>query len=185
MNFEYGTMKTSMMSINDKVDELLTVLDRDIRHIEESLSVLRQLRRLVLKRVPDQVGDTALSDLLQTTRQRKDEYTANESRRQSIRRDLADAFGCDIAQLTLTSLVNALSGEKKNQFAATQAKLKALIKELRKEHLSTAMLLSECIRFNNQLLRAIFDFGKTQTVLYGPGGTPKRQIDRSLVNLHL
>ena len=45
----------------DKVDELLAVLDKDIEHIQRSLSRLNELRRLVIKR-----DDTALGKLLES-----------------------------------------------------------------------------------------------------------------------
>jgi hypothetical protein len=38
-------MKIATSQIQDKLDELLVVLDRDIQHIEKNLSRLNELRR--------------------------------------------------------------------------------------------------------------------------------------------
>jgi len=171
-------MKATATEIEGKVDELLAVLDKDIRHIHDTLSQLNELRSLVIKR-----DDTALAKLLGSIRAEADSYAANESKRQSIRRELAGAFSCNVKQMTLSRLETLLPEQKKVQISDRKASLRALIKELKKEHSSTAMLLSECARFNSLLLRAIFDVGKTGTVTYSPNGAAKQQIDTALVNL--
>jgi len=47
------------------------------------------------------------------------------------------------------------------------------------------LLLSECARFNNLLLKSIFDLGKTGAVYYNSNGATKQQTDMAFVNLHL
>jgi len=64
-----------------------------------------------------------------------------------------------------------------------QTELKALTGELKKEHLRTALLLSECARFNSLLLRSIFDLGQTGAVYYNSNGATKRQMDTAFMNL--
>ena len=171
-------MKETVAEIEDKVDALLTVLDKDIEYMQDSLSLLNELRSLVIKR-----DDAALGKLLGSIRAEADSYVTNESKRRSIRRELAGAFGCNVREMTLSKLETILPEEKKTQVADRRAKLRALAEELKKEHSSTAMLLSECARFNSVLLRTIFDVGKTGTVTYSPNGAAKRQIDTALVNL--
>jgi hypothetical protein len=85
--------------------------------------------------------------------------------------------------MTLTKLESRLPIEKKAQVAGKKVELRTLINELKKEHLSTSMLLSECARFNNLLLRSIFDLGKTGTVTYRANGAANRQMDGTFVNL--
>jgi hypothetical protein len=162
----------------DKVDRLLAVLDEDIRHIRGSLSRLDELRSLVIKR-----DDTALARLLENIRSEADDYAANESMRQAIREELADAVGCEVETMTLSRLETVLPEDRRAQVADRKARLRALVNELRKEHISTAMLLSECARFNSQLLRAVFNIGRTGSVTYSPTGAAKRQTDTTLVNL--
>jgi len=171
-------MKTAVSGIEGKVDELLACLELDIRHIEESLLRLTELRSLVIKR-----DDRALGRLLESIRAGSDAYRSNELKRQSIRRELADALGCDAKQLTLSSLEAHLPVAKWNQVAQAKAKLRSLVPALRKEHAGTALLLSECTRFNSVLLRSVFEIGKTGVVCYNSNGVTKRQIDATLVDM--
>jgi hypothetical protein len=171
-------MKATTISIEDKVDELLLVLDEDIRHIQQSLSRLNELRSLVIKR-----DDVSLGKLLELIRSESEGYRKHELQRQSIRKELAAALGCGFGQMTLSTLEADLPKEKKEQVTEKKAKLNSLIKELKKEHLSTALLLSECARINKMLLNSVFNFGNTGTVYYGSNGATKRQNDTAFVNL--
>lgn len=173
-------MRTIEPEIEEKVDELLACLDTDVRHIEESLSHLNELRSLVIKR-----DDEALGGLLESLRAKSDRYAGHESQRRSIRQDLANVLGCETEQMTLTALASRLTGGKKSQIIEIQTKLRALTGQLKTEHMSTALLLSECSRLNSLLLRSLFDLGRTDAVYYNSSGTAKRQMDRALMNLQL
>lgn len=166
--------------VSNGVDELLDVLDKDIRNIQQSLSWLNELRSLVIKR-----DEAVLSRLLQKIQAKADGYAANDLKRKSIRKDLADALECRVEQITLSELVAILPEEKKALVNDRRIKLKALIEQLKKEHLSTVLLLSECVRFNSLLLRTIFDLGKTEMVMYSPSGATKQQTGRAFVSLQL
>lgn len=171
-------MKATSIEIEEKVDELLVCLDKDTQHIEQNLSQLNELRSLVIKR-----DDAALGNLLESIQAGADSYRNHELNRQSIRKELASAFGCNPEQMTLSALEAALPEAKRAQITQMKAKLRALIEECKKEHLSTALLLSECARFNNLLLKSIFDIGKTETVYYNANGATRRQTDMAFVNL--
>jgi hypothetical protein len=173
-------MKATVINIEDKIDELLLVLDEDILHIKQSLSRLNELRSMVIKR-----DDVALGKLLELIRSDSEGYRKHELHRRSIRKELANALGFGLEQTTLSKLETCLPEEKKVQVIEKKMKLKSLIKELRKEHLSTALLLSDCARFNRMLLKGVFDPGKTRTVYYGSNGTTKQQNDMAFVNLQL
>ncbi len=171
-------MQPTTIEVEDKVDELLLCLDKDIEYVRASLSRLNELRSLVVKR-----DETSLGRLLEGIQTESDGHKSQETRRQSIRRKLAIALGCGPEQVTLSGLEAVLPEEQKAQVAERKAELKALIKELKKEHLSTALLLSECARFNRLLLKSILNFGKTGTVYYDCDGSTKRHRDTAFVNL--
>lgn len=173
-------MKVTSISIEEKIDELLAVLDTDIRHIQQNLSYLNELRSHVIKR-----DDAALGKLLELIRGRSDSYLRHELKRQSVRKELAGALGCGLEQVTLSTLEAGLPKEKREQVTKKKAELTSLIQELRKEHLSTALLLSECTRINRTLLKEIFNLGNSGTVYYGSNGAAKRQSDTAFVNLQL
>ncbi len=173
-------MKIASIEIDDKVEQLLAILQNDIEHLQKTLARLNELRGLVIKR-----NDTALSKLLESIHADSDTYKAAELKRQMIRKELADALGCSLQQLTLSALEAVLPDEKKNRIALIKEKLKLLIKELKKEHISTTLLLSECARFNSLLLKSIFALGKTGTLTYSSSGAAKQQADLAFLNLQL
>ncbi len=170
-------MKT-VIKLEDKIDEMLTVLDKDIQHMQENLSMLNELRSLVIKH-----DNAALGRLLESIQVSADSYAANEAKRDSIRLQLSEALGCSVEKVTLSRLETAVTKDRKIRITETKARLKSLAEELKKEYLGTAMLLSECARFNNLLLKSIFGFGKTGTTTYNSSGVAKRQADAALVNI--
>jgi flagellar biosynthesis/type III secretory pathway chaperone len=171
-------MKAATIGAEDVVEELLVVLDEDIRLIQRSLSQLNELRSLVIKR-----DEVALGRLLERIQVEAPACKRHDSKRQSIRKELARALGCDYEQMTLSRLESVLPGEEKSKVAERKARLRSLTEELKKEHLSTALLLSECARFNNVLLRSVLGLGRTETLIYDSNGAASRQTDKALVNL--
>ena len=173
-------MKTAAIEIENKIDQLLAVLQNDIEHLQKSLSRLNELRSLVIKR-----NDTALAKLLESIQADSDSYRTGELKRQMIRKELADALGCTLEQVTLSNLEAVCLKEKRTRIALIKAKLKPLINELKREHISTALLLSECARFNSLLLKSIFALGETETLTYSSSGATKQQADLAFLNLQL
>ncbi len=171
-------MKPAVIKIENKVDQLMDVLDRDIQHVQDTLSRLNELRGLVIKR-----DDASLGKLLESIRSETDSYKDIESKRQSLREELAIALGCDIGQMTLSRLEAELSGGKKAGVTERRAKLQTLAGKLKKEHLRTTMLLSDCARFNGVLLKSVLELGQAGTITYSPSGSTERQTDSAFVNL--
>ena len=171
-------MKTIAIEIEDKVNRLLVVLDRDILHIEENLSTLNELRGLVIKR-----DDLALSKLLESIKSELNSYKDNELKRHTIREELADALDCSFGQMTLSRLEADLPEEKKAEVTARKTKLQTLAEKLKKEYLSTAMLLSDCARLNSALLRGVLELTQAGTITYSQNGSAKRQTCSTFVNL--
>lgn len=173
-------MNAESASIEDKVDRLLAFLDLDAQRIEESLLQLNEMRRLVIKR-----DEVALRQLLESIRDRADRYREQELKRESIRKELADSLDYNSEQMTLSALEKILPEIKAGRVIQIKAKLRSLSAELKKEYFSTALLLSECARFNNLLLKGVFNLGRTESVHYNSNGATRRQIDTAFVNLQL
>ena len=171
-------MKTVQVEIEDKVDELLVCLDKDIEHLQKSLLSLDELRSLVIKR-----NDAALGRLLESIQAESDSYREHELKRQSIRKELAKSLGCSVKDVTLTKLKDSITEAKQARIIECKAKLKLLVEKLKKEYSSTAILLSECARFNNLLLKSIFNLGDTGAVYYNAMGATKRQNESAFVNM--
>jgi len=173
-------MKATAAPIEDKVDQLLVCLDRDAQHMQESLQQLNEMRRLVIKR-----DEAALGKLLENIQGASDGYRNHELNRKSLRKELAESLGFDIEQMTLSALESCLPEATKDRVTQMKTKLRSLSSELKKEYLSTALLLSECARFNNLLLKGILGLGKIESVHYKSNGETRRHIDTAFVNLQI
>jgi len=173
-------MKTIAIEIEEKVDALLTCLDKDVQLLQEGLSRLDELRRLVIKR-----DDDALGKLLEQIQGEVDQHRRHERNRQSIRLELAAALGYEPNQTTLSALQTILPKGRKEKITEKKEKIRSLVEKFRKEHLKTILLLSECSRFNNMLLKSLFNLSKVENFSYTSKGSAKRQTDVALINLQL
>ena len=173
-------MQTTKNIIEDKVDELLTVLDKDAEQLEQSLSRLNELRTAVIKR-----NDSLLAKLLESVQQESQAYKSQTLKRQLLIRELAVALDCNFAELTLSKLESVLSGREKGLVAERKEELRSLTRKLKTEHLATTRLLSECARFNRSLLKSIFNNDITGVVTYESRGSSDLRSDTAFVNLKL
>lgn len=172
-------MTATAISLEGMVEKLLTVLDEDIGHLENTISTLNELRSLVIKR-----DDTGLAKLFEDVEAKVTNHAANESKRQSIRRELADALGYKCAEeVTLSRLEAALPAETTAQVVHRRTKLQSLVSELKKEYSATVLLMADCSRFNRLLLESIFALNRSGAITYEADGTTRRQSDGGLVNL--
>lgn len=173
-------MKTPMaeLEIENCVDRLFAVLDKDIEHIEENLSRLNELRSLVVRQDQDSLG--RLLDRIQTEAKSQQH---NDLKRYSIRKQLAFFLSCSAEEVTLTRVEATLSPSQKGGLVARKNELKKLTGTLKKEFLATQVLLSDCQRFNRTLLKSIFESGQSQNITYKATGKSERQTDTVFMNL--
>ncbi len=166
------------VAVQTRVTVLLDVLDEDIRHVETTLVKLDTLRGLLIKR-----DDGALERLLEDIHKRGEEYAATERRRQDLRRDLATDLGWKEGDVTMTNLLTQVAGHLRSALAERQTRLKVLIARLKREHALTALLISDCGRFNRSLLQVFLGpFGKAGAT-YSPTGAAQRPAGMALLNM--
>ena len=163
-----------------KVEELLAVLDEDIRHLEATLSHLDALRRLLIKR-----DDTGLRELLDEIGRQAGAREENEQKRQHLRAELAVTVPCTPDQLTLSRLQSVLPDPYRGVLCERQGRLRALMTDLKREHKVTALLVSDCARFNRALMRVVFGLDGKDTVTYNPNGTVANRTNATLMSLNL
>lgn len=164
--------------IHTQVTALLDVLDEDIRHVETTLVRLDTLRGLLIKR-----DDGALERLLEETRRQGEAHVATEHRREELRQDLAHVLGWTERELTVSNLLTQVTGDLGTALAQRQTRLKVLIAQLKREHTLTALLISDCRRFNRSLLQVFLGpAGKTGTT-YSPSGAAKHPTGTALLNM--
>jgi len=171
-------MKPITFEIKNKVNDLLGVLDTDIKHIQESLSWLNELHGLIVKR-----DEKAMGELIESIQKESGSYVSNESKRNSMRKALAEALGLEVKDMTLTRLEGVLEEDGRIKVSHRKEKLKTLVAKLQTEHLRTSMLLSDCSRFNSLLLKSILNLGNTEAVTYSSNGATKRHNENVLMNL--
>ena len=162
-----------------KTEELVAVLETDVRHIQESLTLLDRLRSLLVKH-----DETGLQELLQQLRAEADAYASVEARRQRLRRHLAALLDVPTDELTLSRLAGALPAALGQSVACQRKALRDLVDRLGREYRSTSLLLADCVRFNSALFRAVFQQGKNETVVYGATGEARPCTQSHLMDVH-
>ena len=173
-------MNMMLSVVETKVEQLLAVLDEDIRHLETTLSQLDALRGLLIRR-----DDAALEQLLGEIRGRTEVYAANEHKRQMLRADLALRLECTAGRFTLSRLESMLPEPQRGAVASRREQLGALIHELKREYTLTTLLVSDCARFNRTLIRTLFGAGRQTGVIYSPSGEARQQMNTTLMSLQL
>lgn len=167
-------------TVETKVEQLLAVLDGDIRHLETTLSYLDSLRTLLIKR-----DDKALGSLLGEIRDRTEAYAANEQARQTLRSELGRLLECDAGRLTLSQLQAALPEPLRAAVASRRERLATLIAQMKREYTLTTVLVSDCARFNRTLIRTFFGTGDQAGVTYNPSGAARQRTNATFMSLKL
>jgi len=173
-------MRSSVFDIDLQVDELLKYTEADAQRLQNSLSLLDELRKLVIKR--DEAG---LHKLLKAIQVLPTKGGADiQSQREAARRRLAEMLGWEIRETTLSRLETVVSEARRHAIAERKAQLMSLTMSLRTEYSRTAILLSECARFNRLLLDNILKSGRITGVTYTSDGSKKQQSQTAFVDMH-
>ncbi len=173
-------MNTTTTELQEKVNELLLVLQKDLEHIERSIHELDELRGLVIKR-----DDSGLSKLLEQIRSRSQEYAANQKLREELRRQIAGILDWPVGEVRLGRLQQEVSAEQKVYVGQVRERLGSMISRMQREHTRTVMLLCDLSRFNSMLLNTILETGRVCGVTYNARGGTSRSGDVAFMNLQL
>ena len=171
-------MTAQQMQLYGLVDELLGVLDEEVEQIKASLDYLDRLRAAVIKRQEDE-----LKDLLGTVTDQNGRK-AVESKRIAVCNKLALVLGCSISQMNLSKLRANLPDERSAVVAQKQQEVVEYVEKLNREVTSTGLLLKECSRLNNSLLRKLFGNG-SETLTYNVRGKARWEAQRGVVSMRL
>jgi hypothetical protein len=156
--------------IVELVEELLVVLDADAASLETTLEHLNNLRAAVIRR-----NETSLEQLLETIKSQKDDRDALENKRNNLRHILAEKIGCLPEQVNLSRIMENLTPVMRQKLKQRQQTLMRLVEKLKTEYTATAILLSECSRFNRVLLDSIIGSRCNSNITtYNASGQMKR-----------
>lgn len=173
-------MKTLSPEIETIAHRLLACLEKDIRHLQQTISYLNDMRSFVIKR-----DEASLSKLLENIHLESNSYRGNESNRQSTINELANALDCEHSKITLSSLIEIMPESLQQQLIKSRQLLRQLVEELKAEYSGTAILLADCTRFNNLLLQSLFNLRNKNGIYYTAKGTASRDNNTGLVNIKL
>ncbi|MHC4561714.1 MAG: flagellar export chaperone FlgN [Planctomycetota bacterium] len=156
--------------------EMVTLLDEEIRLMEQRLAQMDATRRAIVRR-----DDDALDTLLREAEDIQDAQTATDIKLRVVRQTLAEAFGCRMGDMKLSWLLERLSDQQRPQIEYRRQQIILLAEQLRQRHLETALLLSECARINRLVLESLFpETDNVQT--YGTRGQTAWQMEAGLVD---
>ena len=158
------------------IEQLLSLLDEDISVLNLRCSQLESLSQAILHR-----DDETLDDLLNEMEKAQQVQTITDVKLRAIRQAIANAVGRDVKELRLSRLIGELTAEQNLALDYRRQQIVLLTEKLRRQHLETAVVLSECARVNRMLLETLFPEGSTVTTYSTDGANPWRP-DVGLVN---
>jgi flagellar biosynthesis/type III secretory pathway chaperone len=169
-------MTPPTMDIDPLVDELVGVLDDEIALLELRVSQLQGMSDAILSR-----NEEELEKLLDEVERTEQLQSATDSKLKGIRMALAGVFGCEPDEMKLSRLILELPPEKRLAVSHRREHIVRITETLRRKHLETAILLSECARINRMLLSAMFPDSQTATT-YSAEGAEVWRPDTGLVD---
>ncbi|OHB45973.1 MAG: hypothetical protein A2178_03515 [Planctomycetes bacterium GWC2_49_10] len=150
--------------------QMIAVLQHDSSYLTAAVTRLNDMRESLIKRDP-----AVLEQLLAVIRSEQDLYALNEVKRNDLRIQAADELGLDPAQVNISILIEHLSPKTAQRLADAKAELEKLTAALRTEYIATASLLTECARFNRQLVNAVLGSNGTVTTYDSRGGRDRNR----------
>jgi len=164
-----GPTSQWVTALSDALDEEASLLGQWGEQLEE-------LSSAILGR-----GDRDLEELLgrmECTRRRQRE---GETRLSAASAGLARALACDAAPGRLSDLIDRLGDAQRDRLEPKRRRVVEQIALVRRTHLRSAVLLSECARVNRELLERLLPKTAPLTT-YGAGGRVSRRGGAGLIS---
>jgi len=162
--------------IEPVVEELLVVLDEETALLERKRAQLAELSKILLRNDND-----AVETLLEKIECAQADQVLLEVRLRTIREILAGVFECSAKEFNLSRLIDELPSQQGDAVRSRRRKVAEKVKEFRKQHLQTAILLSECSRITGMMLDSLTPSGAVVT--YDSEGTDRWRIDAGVLDM--
>ena len=159
------------------VEELIRLLDEQIELLDVRCSQLAALSDATTRR-----DDEALEALLADIESAQQHQTGADTKLQALRNALANAAGWPVEQMRLALLIEHLPDQQSTAVDYRRQQIILLTDRLKRQHMETALILSECARVNRLLLEALFPETRSVTT-YGAKGENSWGQDRGLVDV--
>lgn len=169
-------MNTGQIAWNPLLERLHKLLDREQERIDETLRQLDALRAAVVKR-----DESALRALMQQIDRQQHQVRRHEQQRRQLQAELAEATGCPPEEMNLSHLCTVVGPADCAKIRARQRDLQQHVRHLRSEHRLTTMLLRDCARINQGLLRCLL--GDVATPTYDARGQSAWRVETPVVSM--
>lgn len=171
-------MRPDRPDIRQFSDELHHILQEEIRLLHERIAQFDELYDAILHRNNDRM-ETLLEEMTATQQAQAKVDTSLDA----LRNLFARSLGCSPAEIRLSELADHVHDPQAVLHKREQIIL--LSESLKKKHLRTAVLLTECARINRSLLDGLLPAEEQGLSTYGHGGANPWRSNSGLLNAEL
>ena len=161
--------------IEPVVEELIIVLDNETELLEVKRSQLADLSEMLMR-----TDNEAVEALLEQIEQTEEAQTLLARRLQTLRKTLADAFGCNMEEFNLSWLISRLPHEQSLALRHRRQQVGGKVREFHKQHMQTTILLTECSRITGMMLDSLTPSGSVVT--YDAEGSERWRVGAGLLD---
>lgn len=147
------------------IERLLEALDRELALLDRRERQTDELRQAIIK-----ADDVGMEALLERMDQADREQTLVDAEVGALRSALGAMLDPRAGMMKLSELVKRLPPDQAEPIERRRTQIVRKITELRRLHVETAVLLSECARINRMLLDAMLQGGAPASTYDARGG---------------
>jgi len=162
--------------IESTVDDLMAVLDDQAGLLDAKRAQLASLSEMLLRD-----DNEAIEAMLIEIERAEETQTLLARTLQALRRALAGGFGRDPSRFTLSWLIGRLSEPRSTELAARRSRISEKVREFRRQHLQTTVLLTECSRITGMMLDQLSPAGSVVT--YDAEGSDRWRADAGILDM--
>lgn len=157
-------------------EQLLVILDEQIALLHDRRGQLEQLTEAALAR-----DEQAMESLVTEIERSGQQQSLTDVKLRAIRANIARTLKVKAADLRLAVVATMLPPADGAALDLRRNQVMQLCGQLRRQHLTTSVVLQECSRVNRLLLMALT--GQEEgPATYGQGGQPSWGLPRGIVN---
>jgi len=162
--------------IEPVVEELMVVLDNETELLELKRSQLADLSDMLLRK-----DNEVVEALLEQIEQTEESQVLMAHRLHTLRETLARSFGCDAKGFNLSWLIDQLPHAQALALSRRRQQVSGKVREFRKQHMQTTILLTECSRITGMMLDSLTPSGSVVT--YDAEGSDRWRVGAGLMDM--
>jgi len=159
-----------------RVEELRAVLEEQSAALDRRAGQLAELSQCILS-----CNNERMESLLARMEEAQTLQAAADARLDSARRRVAECLGRPPGQVRLAELIAQLPAASAEELSRLRSRILQQVQRLRRQHLQTAVLLSESARINRLLLQCLMP-QRPAVTLYDRGGPRRWRAGQGLLD---